>query len=1816
MRKTQFLLISFLFVLTSCGINSYVGEEKNRRTIGQGFAGFASGELSALKVSPKDYITEEDEPIEAYIGVEPQLADDSLLKIEVVSEPTLGDVKIAANGKFSYKPKKDANGGDSFAFSITDGKKTVSSTVKIVIEPVDDAPVGSNDLVFNVEEDAVEAISGKVEGFDAESKELTFKLTTPAAKGVVLSFNDKGEFTYKPNPNASGSDKFGYKVNDGMLESEEFFAQIAIAPLPDAPVANPSVLFVEENTPKSGMFSFVEVDEGDTLTFTIEQAPAKGAVVVSNAATGTFVYTPNDKAFDADNFKFKVVDSFGLSSIATVMVNIINKNDLPVIASSDFTMNEDTVANRSFTLDDSDGPSRTYVQTKDPTNGKISGVTFNVAGTGGSFIYTPNKDANGADEFKFVVNDGFGNSNEVTVKITITPVDDNPTASNSDFTTAENVAYSGTFIGADVDGDPLTFTLGTPAPVFGNVIINDAKSGKFTYTPNATKAETDTINFIVSDGSGPTATAKVTVTITNVNGVPQVSANGITTLEDTPHTASFNYLDSDGPEKIIITVTEPDKGTVSFDSPNNKFTYTPKLNANGNDFFVFKISDGTATSANVTVTVVITAVDDLPTADNGTLNVLQGIQSSGTLAGSDLDGDVLTFEQLVTSPVTPSKGVFTLVNATTGAFTYTPSMGATGKDTVTFRVKANGKYAPTNGIVTFNIGVVNKAPTAQDSTETVLEDGILTNKKVVASDENAGDILKYTLVTDVAHGNLNLSPITGVFSYAPKPNYHGQDSFTFYVSDGQLNSAPKTVTIKVTPVNDPPTGNAMAFSNLKEDFTEPLLIQLNGADVDLDALTYKITAQPTKGTFQPTSNVATGKLYYLPKLNANGTDSFKYRIDDGTEDSAEILVSIVIDAVNDAPATIARTINAIEDIAATGTLVATDPENDPITFSVVQPTKGTVTLSGANFSKFSYLSTSEIAGTDTFTFRATDPSGDFTEAVVTVNYTVTNDVPVLTAVPLSGLEDEPIVGRFTVTDNDNTEHIISVVTAPTKGTITNIDAAARTYTYTPNKDANGADSFSLKAEDKTPSSPGFSAVVPVTVNLIPVNDAPVALGVIVGGAELTGFTVDTGKTIAGQFIGKDVDYTGHFSGTPSLVDSAMPKQGTVTVAPNLGFTYKANANARGTDTFQFRLHDGEEYSLPFTVTVTFNVVPQDPVVADVTATINEDTNYQGTLTATDADPDNTGFTYFQLSQPTNGDITNFSGGTGTFTYVPKAHYFGNDSFQYRAQDSTGGFSNTATVAIKINADNDAPVANAATINLNAGGTGSTTLTGSDIENSPLTFKKKTDPAHGTITFDGNTVQYTATSVPPVDDSFQVAANDGQLDSASVAVTVKAAPAVLATVAKVAGGSGFFCALMSNQDVKCWGLNADGQLGLGDKANRGDGLNEMGDSLPIVNLGLKAKDIAVGGKHACAILSDDSVKCWGNNSFGQLGIGNTVNMGDDPGEMGSALPKVDFGTSRKVAKLTAGAGHTCALFADNTAACWGSNANGELGVQVGLPIGDASGEMGTKLLPINFGVGRTVKQIQTNAAAFHTCVILDTDRVRCWGKNDFGQLGQNDSINRSIPIPLLVPDINFGDVKNVGTVTQLTVGGGHNCVVLTTGLATCWGAAALGQLANGDGKVGTGNNEGEMPSSLVFLRFGPTGPLKPGESYAIAQLTAGKNFTCALGKVTSDNVVSYGSYCWGENSFGQLGLGNADNIGSDMNFSPFSKNLVDFGKDLSALQLSAAQDSICAVLGDKKVKCWGANQFGQLGLGDVNARGDSAGEMGDSLNYIDLGNMAP
>ncbi len=419
------------------------------------------------------------------------------------------------------------------------------------------------------------------------------------------------------------------------------------------------------------------------------------------------------------------------------------------------------------------------------------------------------------------------------------------------------------------------------------------------------------------------------------------------------------------------------------------------------------------------------------------------------------------------------------------------------------------------------------------------------------------------------------------------------------------------------------------------------------------------------------------------------------------------------------------------------------------------------------------------------------------------------------------------------------------------------------------------------------------------------------------------------------------------------------------------------------------------------------------------------------------------------------------------------------------------------------------------------------------------------------------------------------------------------------VDEIALGNSHACAVLYDGRVKCWGLGSFGQLGLGDTMTRGDDPNEMGTSLPAVSLGTGriGVHVSLGGAHSCALLDDKTMKCWGLDTDAQLGQGDLLARGDGPSEMGDALLPIKLGTGRTVTAIGTGAKHSCAVLDDGTLKCWGRNADGQLGLGDTVTRGKAISEMGDALPAVSLGVGRKAQAVAGGLS--HTCALLTDGHVKCWGLNDAGQLGLGDKISHGNGVGAMGDNLPVVDLGTNRTASQIALGYSHSCALLDDSTVKCWGANGSGQLGQGDVQ-NRGDVPGQLGDALAPIDLGP------GKK-AIAIAAAGF-YSCAL---LDDHTLK----CWGYNANGELGQGDATTRGNDPNELGAQLLPIDLGAGVLTAGVATGTSSVCAVTTTGRAKCWGDNTWGELGVGDTLTRGDMPNQLGDFLAYTHLfGNM--
>ena len=646
---------------------------------------------------------------------------------------------------------------------------------------------------------------------------------------------------------------------------------------------------------------------------------------------------------------------------------------------------------------------------------------------------------------------------------------------------------------------------------------------------------------------------------------------------------------------------------------------------------------------------------------------------------------------------------------------------------------AMGQTSAASSVVTYTVpGTPNTAPSANSFSLTVEEDG--QSSVAFSGTDEEGDILGYSIVSAPAKGTLTGTPPN--LTYRPSSNANGSDSFTYRANDGALDSAVATVSVTITPVNDAPVASAKNVT-VQED--GQVAVTLTGSDVDGDSLTYSIVSAPTKGTLTGTAP----SLTYRPAANLNGSDSFTYRVNDGTLNSTTATVSITISSVNDVPVANAQSLTATEDTPLSIVLTGSDVESGSLSYTVVsQPGKGT--LSG-NPPNLTYTPSANSNGADSFAFRVNDGSTNSTVSWITINVTAVNDAPVATARSLSTTPGTAVAVTLAGTDAENSALTYVVVTQPANGSLS---GTAPNLTYTPSSGFTGNDSFTYRVNDGALNS----SVVTVAINVAIVNRAPQAHG--------KSATTMKSKAVSVTLSGADADAD---SISYRIVNG--PANGSLTgTPPNMKYTPAAKWT--GNDQFTYVVNDGKVDSSVASVKVKVKAKNLKPVATARTATVNQNTATEIVVAGSDPDGDNLSFAV--VKGPANGSIS----GTGpNFIYVPKSGFKGKDKFTFVASDGTAK-SKPATVQVTVfNPNNRAPVAQSQGFSGSGKQLVAITLRGTDPDSDPLTFRVVSQPANGKLTGKGANLKFKPAANFSGTVYFTYVANDGVVDSAPATIMV-------------------------------------------------------------------------------------------------------------------------------------------------------------------------------------------------------------------------------------------------------------------------------------------------------------------------------------------------------------------------------------------------------------------------------------------------------------
>jgi uncharacterized protein (TIGR03382 family) len=927
--------------------------------------------------------------------------------ITAVSTPAHGTAVIDGT-QVRYTPAANYNGPDSFTYTLTDGNgTTATATVTVTVTGVDDAPTAVDDTA-TVAEDGNVLVD--VLANDTNLVDLPVAVTavsTPAHGTAVIVGT---QVRYTPAADYSGPDSFTYTLTDGNGTTATATVDVTVTGVDDAPVAVADTATVAEDAAVTTAVLGNDTGLGDgPLVVTIAIEPSHGTVVVNG--DGTLTYTPDPDYHGPDTYSYTVTDADGDPATAAVAVTVTSVDDVPLATADVAPVVEDTETPIDVLGNDTglgDGPIVVTI-TIEPSHGTV------VVNGDNTVTYTPDPDYVGPDTFSYTVTDADNQSSTAAVAVTVSDVDDVPTAADDTATVVEDTATLIDILGNDTGlGDgPIVVTFPTP-PAHGTLTLE--ADNTVTYTPAPEYSGPDSFEYTVTDNDGQTSTATVSIAVTGVDDAPDATDDTATVAEDTATPIAVLANDTglgDGPIAVTITA-QPAHGTVVV-NPDNTVTYTPDPDYHGPDSFEYTVTDGDGQTATGAVAVTVSPVDDVPVAVADASSAAEDTATPIAVLGNDTglgDGPVTV---TITTP--PAHG--TVVVNDDNTVTYTPDPDYSGPDTFSYTVTdADGQTS--TATVTIEVTSVSDTPAAVADAVTATEDAPATFP-VLANDTGLGDGPIVVTATDPAHGTVVVNG-DGTLTYTPDPDYHGPDSFEYTVTDADGQTSTATVTVTVASVDDVPVAVDDA-ATLVEDTSTTVAVLGNDSGLG-DGPLVITTSAPTSGTVVVNGD---GTITYTPTADHVGPDSFTYTITDADGQTATATVSITVVRSNRAPVATTDSVGTAVDTAITVAVLAndTDGDGDPLTVTgFTQPAHGTVTLDVDG--TITYVPAAGFTGLDTFTYTISDGFGGTAVGIVNVGVGLDGDGDGLPDVTEEAIGTDP-------TDADSDDDGIADGSEPSPG---------------------------------------------------------------------------------------------------------------------------------------------------------------------------------------------------------------------------------------------------------------------------------------------------------------------------------------------------------------------------------------------------------------------------------------------------------------------------------------------------------------------------------------------------------------------------------------------------------------------------------------------------------------------------------------------------------------------------------------------------------------------------------------------------------------
>ena len=1315
--------------------------------------------------------------------------DGDTMSAQVVSDVSHGTLTLSPDGSFVFVPAPGFTGTDSFVYQVSDGLATsANQTVTLHVGSDPAAP----DRSFEV--GVGNTLSQRLLcGFGGG---LTATRSASPTHGTLI-LNADGSYAYVPSAGFVGTDSFSYVVSNGTTASSA--GTVTIAVNDDALWTAPNAYTILHDTTltvcaANGVLANDSGASTGTLTATIVDDGVHGHATLN--PDGSFTYTPSLHFTGTDSFTYKEFDGVVHSSPVTVTINVFDNeptaNNDAYTAPHDQTLS--VIAANGVMQNDFDdaGDSPIAVLVQNAANGTVT------LHPDGSFTYVPLAHFVGADSFQYKLDDGVEQSPVATATIQVwnnAPISIADTYLVHHLSDLDESARFGV-LGNDTDdpGDVLT-AAPVGGPAHGHVTLST--DGSFVYrsdgfgsNPSAQQqlldfgvapfdtlvtatTITDSFTYRANDGvaDGPETTVSLTVwdiapvaedDTFRINHGATLSKSGIDGLLG-------NDYDQDGDAITFVQILQGPQHAQQFTTNAlGGFTYVPNPTFVGVDTFTYVISDGDLRS---TATAWIQVLDKAPTATDDSYQV----HHDGTLTNSagngllqndfDGDGDPLTL-QVVDQPLHGSVAV-----QQDGSFVYTPDAGYVGGDRFTYKTNDG---ALDSGLATATISVWNNVPSGHGNNYYVFHGqplSVSVGDGVLSDDLDwDGDTMSAVMVTGPASASSFVLNSDGSFQYVPNPSFTGTDSFTYKAFDGVQSSATYTVTIDVRDARPYAYDNYYRVKQNQQPLVESVANGVLSDDWDpdnrsstQDSLSAVLVGAPIPGLVLNPN----GSFTYTSDSTFTGRITFQYQATDRvlTSDPA----TVTIDLTDEAPFGIDDCYSVSHKSTLNGNVLDNDRDGDDdkssLTATIVSgPTVQTGFTFDSSSGRFTYTPNNSTL-TDSFTYRLSD--GVKTTGPFTVNIDILNDPPV-------GFGDYYAVGvNNTLTISDPSKGVLandvdadqdSLRVKPidagkttSHGTLTMNSSSDGTFTYVPDKNFHGIDTFYYRATDGFDGGNSDTGDILVSIDVRPYPTTAVP--------ESYRTPTQNGGTVVSLGNVLTNDQTQNPNGTLQAAIVTPPQNGTLTLSSSGDVQYRPVGGFAGTDSFTYQI-------VGTTAQVTDTITVFDLQSEDDRFQIGRNRTLTGNVTSNDT---GTRLRAILGNNVAHGVLRLFA--DGEFTYQPTAGYVGTDTFTYDLSDGSETTDEAATVTIDVtDSAPTGPAGEAFSVSndqeLNIGPKQGLLAEASDADGDSLTAEKTEEPSHGDLTLrEDGTFTYEPDPGFVGTDTFQYDIDDSSKQSAPITVTI-------------------------------------------------------------------------------------------------------------------------------------------------------------------------------------------------------------------------------------------------------------------------------------------------------------------------------------------------------------------------------------------------------------------------------------------------------------